>query len=504
MAMTGEWPNYYLNAWELDADRNWQPTSDNNMRSVPVSSLGQSPPKDQVTTLRHLFCTLIPNEHAVTGGNGLNVLMVSSYGEHNQFINFRTFIKAGTKVDTDVLEGTTPGDKPAATTSPQPVQSTTPASSYNWVVVNWDSGFASQDSGLTSLVPSWCFTPPEQARVSGQAKLVHPTSDDSLKGKAAGRNSWSTYDQWGSISSTFGDDNRALSASKPVPSPGEGSIEMSLVACYGLEAGSVVPLPSPYVPSPSSSGAITDFDETSTLSGCGRYQAIEQDVSKIQPVAIIKGGGPGRLCLWKPNGADRLSQSYAISGHEDHIDPIWVSNDWWKDLETEYYFDTVTNKPTAVMFMRGREARYRILNPGYLFRISHKPPPDKSSLPQPTPAATLPMEPPINQTSTAKPPTIKQSRPPAGWSQCVDYPVADNFGAHNNFHSMGWRLCKVASTVRKMPQYGIMQIFSFHGVIGVRVWAPRESGEYSLWVPRGMNPYLGQTSLGKLKFSVIP
>ena len=155
------------------------------------------------------------------------------------------------------------------------------------------------------------------------------------------------------------------------------------------------------------------------------------------------------------------------------------------------------------MFVRGRLARYRILNPDFLFRRSAKPPPPKSSLPKPVAAAPLPVEPLINQSSTAKPTTIKQTRPAAGWLEYVDCPVADNFGVHHNFHSMGWRMCRVASTVRKNSHHGVMQIFSFHGVIGVRVWAPREPGEYSTWVSRGMNPYLGQTSLGEFPQSQV-
>ena len=513
--MTGTWPNYYLNAWELTAGRIWQKTSGDGTRAVQASSSSKSPPDDQLKTLRHLFCTLIPNEHTESKGNGLNVLLVSSYGEYNQFINFRTFIKLGAKPDSNVQEGSKPGDKSAAqrpTVSPQIIPPAPPASSYTWVIVNWGSG-------VSSLVPSWCFTPPEQQILSGVAKLVHPSSEDTLKGGAAGRNSWATYDQWGSISSSFGDDDRALFASKPVPGLAarnindpskEAVVDMSIAEGSGFTPGSVVPLPLPYLPRPSTGGAITEFDETSFLSGCGRYQAIEQDISRLQPIAIVKDYRNGSMWLYKPNGVDMILEQWTSPAGKmapDDIaynfnDRVAVDNDWRKVVETEYYFDTVTNKPTAAMFVRGRLARYRILNPDFLFKRSAKPPPPKSSLPAPTPAAPLPMEPPINKISTAPPPVIKQSRPAADWSQYVDYPVADNFGAHNNFHSMGWRLCKVASTVRKGSQYGVMQIFSFHGVIGVRVWAPRETGEYGLWVPRGMNPYLGQTSLGKLSRSL--
>ena len=56
-----------------------------------------------------------------------------------------------------------------------------------------------------------------------------------------------------------------------------------------------------------------------------------------------------------------------------------------------------------------------------------------------------------------------------GWMEYVDYLVQDGFGKHNYFNSMGWRICKVASTVRKMDMVGVMQVFSFYGNIGVHV-----------------------------------
>lgn len=60
-------------------------------------------------------------------------------------------------------------------------------------------------------------------------------------------------------------------------------------------------------------------------------------------------------------------------------------------------------------------------------------------------------------------------------------------------------MCKVKSAINATDMYGLMNIFSFHGVLGARIRAPREPGEYDRWISRGMQPYTGQSSLGKLE-----
>ena len=531
IAMTGHWPNYCLSAWELTGNGTWNSTTPNNAAFVPPSKVSEALATDKSKKVRHLFCALIPNEPKA---NGLNVLLVSSYGDNNEFINFRTFIKDGAAAPIDPVVPKDPNPSTAGQSIPQVPKPLAP--SYTWVIVNWGPG-------LSSMVPSWCFTPPSRPLASGQGVLHWDPTDgwgDNIKGGSAGRNSWATYDQWGSVASSFGEDDRAYFWVKPVPGPPQRDfkdpgknpvIDMSIVDGLDPRSGSIVPTPLPYIPGPHdatttgdytpvrSKGDLTPttisgddfFDEATPRSLCGRYQAIARDVSKIQPAAIVKDTGKG-FKLFAPNGAQTIRERWCgvktlqgrVIAHDagEFNSEIGIDENWLKDVQTEYYFDTVTNKPTAVMFKRGVNARYRILNPEFLFKRNAKPPPPKSSLPAPAPPAPL-MEPPINQISTASVPVVRQPRAAAGWMEYVDCPVQDSFGKHNNFNSMGWRMCKVASTVRKMDMVGVMQVFSFHGNIGVRVWAPREPGQYQSWVSRGMNPYLGQTSLGKSLTSTV-
>ena len=119
----------------------------------------------------------------------------------------------------------------------------------------------------------------------------------------------------------------------------------------------------------------------------------------------------------------------------------------------------------------------------------------------------------INTISTAKADVVKKDRPAAGWGSYIDCSIRDEYvntvdgyiGADNeNFKSMGWRLCKVSASVTGEPMYGVMQVFSFQGVLGCRVYAPRQPGEYHRWVCRGFQPYMGQTSLGKFSLLASP
>ena len=191
---------------------------------------------------------------------------------------------------------------------------------------------------------------------------------------------------------------------------------------------------------------------------------------------------------------------------------------WYENTFTEFFYNLDDKKPHGVMTYRATSNHYYrwlILNPEIPFTYSAT----GGQLPTAAPSSGitprgLPNTP-LNAIPTVTRKVPNQPRDPDGWGSYIDCVVNEDFEflvddnkKHTKikipfFHSMGWRLCKVGSTIRSIPMYGIMNVFSFHGAIGVRVYAPTEPGRYENWVCRGLNPYMGQTSLGKSLTSYV-
>ena len=277
-------------------------------------------------------------------------------------------------------------------------------------------------------------------------------------------------------------------AKTPVPGPGPGQIPGQIVASSSLPAGTVIVTPSPYCcPHAAAAAGATKPITRGTFSpetprvNYGRYEAIPRDVSQIEPAVIVKKAQDQKgWTLFQRNGVDAVTRS----------GPVTVQSDWMKEVETEYYHDTATKRPTAVVFKRVADERFRIINSDELVKTTFK----NAPVYKPPPAGPNPS---INQMSTRKAKVVAQARPAKGWTEYVDSALPLHYYDHKNMHSLGWRLVKLASTITKAPMFGVMQLLSFHGVLGSRVWAPSEPGRWEKWVSRGFNPYMGQTSLGK-------
>lgn len=461
-----------------------------------------------------LMCALMPNEET---RNGLNVVLVSSYEKNNTKINFRVFTKDGTaapkeeekepvlkeeekkpetsggtqKPTTEITGGSAP------TTGVQ--DSVKPASTIvpSWVMVNWDGD-------TSTMVPSWVFDP--------SAKPPTTTSSSS-PAIVSGQNNFAKFDQYGSVLSAIGSDDLAYLASDAVPPPGLNPINMGVVSGPGLQSGRTVPMPMPYKAVAITHNTVAEpskFTTTTPLVTYGRYEAIHCDVTSIAPShdrCILKWDDDmSTYTLSPPNGSGQMRDTYLLEEDSDGAffavsseDPVLtVGKDWTKDttIEVDYFFDTSTKKPCAVMYKRSPHNRFRILNPSILFQSSTQTV-VRTRAPKTSVSEPLPLYPPINMISTAYEKPKPKDRQPAGWKDFIDCAVEDPLAKNPHFHMIGWRMCKVASVIRGVHMWGIMNISSFHGVIGCREWAPREPGEYARWVCRGMNPYMGQTSLGK-------
>ena len=505
VVLAGTHPYWYLSAWEFNPEKpekQWIPTSGPNEVAMKVR------PKTggELSSLRSpklLMCALMPNEET---DNGLNVVLVSSYETNNTKINIRVFIKDGPAVppgEKKTPEETQPKPSAEATdgTSNPAGASETPGSTIvpSWVMTNWDGGF-------TTMVPSWVFDPS-----AGATKQPVAGTSQNIQ---IGQTSFGRYDQYGSILSTIGDGDRAYFASQPVPPPGNRPIDMCIVGGAGLQSGRVVPLPTPYksVPiDPESEAAPSNYLPSSPLTTYNRYQAIAKGVRSSQPSGTLKfgdadfGRDPSKYILHSDLGGQIQARQLSTDGWGYGSDVVVIGQDYIKEagLETEYYYDTDTKKPYAVMYKRTAYDRFRILNPVVFFQTAARVITRTRAFQTPIPAP-LPINPPINKISTLYEKPKPKDRPSAGWKDFIDCAVDDTLGKNPHFHMLGWRMCKVASSVRGIPMWGIMNIFSFHGIIGCRVWAPREPGEYSRWICRGMNPYMGQTSLGKSKDILFP
>ncbi|KAL8787773.1 MAG: hypothetical protein Q9195_007642 [Heterodermia aff. obscurata] len=170
---------------------------------------------------------------------------------------------------------------------------------------------------------------------------------------------------------------------------------------------------------------------------------------------------------------------------------------WYDNTTSEFFYHSKSSRFVATLTYRfdSFDSVCSIANPELLFYYTAT----GGQLPPPAPTSGLtpPGLPnvPINAIPTVTPDAPPQSRDLAGWSSYIDCVVSEDFDflvddnkkhttqKNTYFHSMGLRLCKVGSTVRGIPMYGVMNVFSFHGVLGVRVYAPTEPGRYENWEP---------------------
>ena len=85
--------------------------------------------------------------------------------------------------------------------------------------------------------------------------------------------------------------------------------------------------------------------------------------------------------------------------------------------------------------------------------------------------------------------------------------VVDEFSMSKYFFSIKWTRCAVKIPVdpkAKGPNVakvtttrGLQEVFSYYGVLGIRVFAPITRGDYSKWQLVVQVPFLGQTSRGE-------
>ena len=462
IVLSGGWlKSWYISSWELsgDSDHKWNNVSNTMSQQVaakPASKITsvrwKEIMKDQNdTSVKHKFCALIPNESRDESkkgkSNGLNVLMVSVYQNNSGLmtLNFRTFVKD----DTSTWLTVTDDAKPAAAAAAASTSASSGAPKL--VLVRWEDG-------TETTVPPSFFTPPSTDYNGNDTMQVIKASDNPFNSK--------------------------------------------------LKTGSVLPAIPPYKWQQGWSTSTekgdykytSDFRPQTPRKDYGGYEAIAGDSNR---------SNDGRKSQVKPNPR----------WDEGTLDFFNADNPWFRDemggavmhfrgcgykeqpnrdtdgaMVAEYFFDRTTNRPYAILYKLSRSYRYRVTNPAEFFRVYAKDPP----------AGTPAPIPPINAMPTVAAKPTPAPRPHAGWTEYYDCFIRDpyvqkgwNRSTKDHFHDMGWRLCRVASLVAKIPMYGVMNIFSFHGVLGCRVFAPREPGEYDKWVLRGFCPYLGQHSIGE-------
>ena len=477
--MGGHFPNLYLSAWELK-DLKWEETTPSLQAPIPYASGWEKQSTKTTwanTVTEHRLCTFIPNQPTK---NGLNVLLVST---SDAIINFRVYIKDGEAppaTSSAQTSQTSGAGKPNTTQAPSIPQTLpvslppnqTQSNSWQWVIVSWNAN-------VTSIIPSWVFIPPgEPNNVISQAPNPPTISDQSTLG-------------------SFGDNaNLNNFAKTPVPGPNyDGQWDMAMVTCPSVKPGSLITAPKP---------SFIGVDQSTHRDKYGRFEAITTEMSGYIRTTLQKQSNGS----WK--GFDKDGKATVISYKEDDTDtmigaqidnvPVVLNLDLslpdHRDLLlTRYGFDAASKKPTAVMYIKyGNNVEVQILNPEVLFQkareVTVPPPPTSQAAKVPAPANP-------NTIPTAPRSIPSQPRPKSGWSGYVDCTITDEFYTNQHFKKMGWRLVKLMSVAGGQEIYGVMNLFSFHGMLGIRVWAPAEPGRWHQWISRGFTPYMGQTSLGE-------
>lgn len=89
-------------------------------------------------------------------------------------------------------------------------------------------------------------------------------------------------------------------------------------------------------------------------------------------------------------------------------------------------------------------------------------------------------------THTSKPQAVEKDP----WLGCNGSKIEDAFSTNANYFHIKWLRCSTANAAN-----AVMEVFSYYGVLGVRVFAPSNKSNVD-WQLTGVLPYLGQTSIG--------
>ena len=477
VVVAGAFPEYYIQAWEMK-DLKWQEASPSLKGAIgqhPDFALQSKKTPWENTWCEHRLCALIPNDLSL---NGLNVLLVSRYsdpyilyGTVESKINFRIYIKAGTPIKSSLCnqtqQQTTAGQASTpATQSPQ-------GSQWQWVIVSWSDN-------ATSIVPSWVFIPRRKTENNPLPPIMPPTVSDQSPLGAFGSNS-----------------NLNNFAKTPPPGADTWPFDTAIVTGSSVKPGSLVSVPQP-------TPMVKDSENLPNTQNYGRFAASPTNLSKMIPCLAKRNQETGDWDGVSPSNPDAGRMILRQMGGDGvyHFGdlPVKFGRDWRKSVRTSYVYDIATQKPTAVMWIDWGDDRIRILNPEELLKTEVK---DVTVPPPPTQASTgsspqkQTQAPGASKVSTVPRTITPSERDKAGWSGYVDCIVDDTLSLNAHYKDMGWRLTKLGNLVGEGVEYGVMNIFSFHGMLGVRVWAPAGPGRYNQWISRGCTPYLGQTSLGE-------
>jgi hypothetical protein len=77
-----------------------------------------------------------------------------------------------------------------------------------------------------------------------------------------------------------------------------------------------------------------------------------------------------------------------------------------------------------------------------------------------------------------------------------DKPVEDKLWSKPHFVDRGWHMVSTVDQ-NKTPCTGVLNFFSYYGVLGARVFSPTVRGDYRTWALTGQAPFLGQSSRSK-------
>ena len=333
VVLTGWWlKGGYVSSWELwgDSDHKW-----NNVNNVMSQQVAAKPTskitsvrlkeimKDQnETSVRQKFCALIPNERTDESKKGksnrLNVLMVSVYQNNSGLmsLNFRTFVKDDTSTWLPVMDNAQPAAGASTSAS---------SSAPKLVLVRWEDG-------TETTVPSSFFIPPSTDYNGDDTMQVIKASDNPVNSK--------------------------------------------------LKTGSVLPAIPPYKWQQgwSTSTKKGDFKYTSDF----RPQTPSKDYVGYEAIAGDRNrSNHGRKCQVRPNPRwkEGILELFDADNHyfRDEMGfNVWHHPEFgYKEqpnLDTdgamvaEYFFDTTTNRPYAILYKLSRSYRYRVTNPAEIFK----------------------------------------------------------------------------------------------------------------------------------------
>jgi hypothetical protein len=87
------------------------------------------------------------------------------------------------------------------------------------------------------------------------------------------------------------------------------------------------------------------------------------------------------------------------------------------------------------------------------------------------------------------------SRKNGAWTTKTSKPVVDSLAANKRYFHIKWIRC-FHSSERVDSDNALLEIFSFYGALGIRVFALSDPDDPSSYIEAGQQQYLGQTSIG--------